>query len=127
MTARQFRKFEKEMEKLGYKLYKRARTIQNESFYYCKGFCYDWRKDDHDPGYQILFLVYDWSNIPGNNGDVYGVTPLVITSSDLWPRIDLELTVQKIDVVKFEKFASDFFDFLIVSSVDDPFGQQPKK
>ena len=116
MTVEQYDQFREVIRKKGYKQYNHPGTIHNESWYFYKGFAYteDEESGERTPGYQVFFLVWDWRTydyIP----DDWGVTPLIITDSHDWSRIDLQITDQNIDVEKFEQYAHDFyFNFVII-------------
>lgn len=115
MTTKQYKKFEKEMEVRGYKLYNRSRTVYNEHYYYCKGFCYDYRKKDPSPGYQLLFLVYDWRDVSDFAVDDYGIQPLIITSNKKYSHIDLTFLPDKINVKEIEEYAEDFYHQFVLA------------
>lgn len=116
MKQKDYDKFKATLEAKGYKLVDVPRTISNENFYYYKGFAYTENEEsgERTPGYLVIFLVWDWRTydyIP----DDWGVTPLIITESHDWSRIDLKITDQNPDVAKFEQYAHDFyFKFVIV-------------
>lgn len=109
MTGQQYEKFKAAIEEKGYKLRNVRGTIHNEHFYYYKGFDYNMEADEW--GYQIIFLVWDWSEYPSMiaNADHFGVEPLIITDSHEWPRIDLQLTNDNFDVDKVEQYFHDFY------------------
>lgn len=117
MTQEQFEQFKTTVEAKGYRLHNIPRSITNEDFYYSKGFANT--EDEYGeriPGYQILFLVWDfrkYEQVPEH--DERGITPLIITESHEWSRIDLEITQQNFDVDKVEQYAHDFYyDFVLV-------------
>ena len=118
MTDEQYQHFKKVVEDKGYKLVDVPRTISNENFYYYKGFSYteDEGSGERTPGYQVIFLVWDfrkYEQVP--DCDEWGITPMVLTESHEWSRIDLQITEQNFDVDKVEQFAHDFyFHFLLV-------------
>jgi hypothetical protein len=114
MTQEQYETFKAAVEKKGYKLHKVPRTIHNEHFYYYKGFAYP-DKEDTQAGYQIIFLVWDFRPFRDGQSEDYewGVTPLILTENHDWPRIDLEITVNDFNVDKLEKYASDFYNFVL--------------
>ena len=117
MTQRQYEQFLKTIEKKGYTLCNAPKTISNESFYYYKGFAYtDDENGNRLVGYQVIFLVWDFRELPNvPDYDAWGVTPLILTESHEWSRIDLEITEQNFDVEKVEQFAHDFYyNFLLV-------------
>ena len=115
MTDEQYQHFKKVVEDKGYKLWNVPRSIHSESFYYYKGFAHYVNEDEKQPGYQVIFLVYEFGHQTGApEAYDWGVTPLVLTESHEWSRIDLEITEQNFDVDKVEQFAHDFyFNFLL--------------
>ncbi len=116
MTEEQYHKFKATIEKKGYGLHNVPRTIHNENFYYYKGFSYTDVDGERYPGYQIIFLVWDFREYRYCQPENYcwGVTPLILTESHEWSRIDLELTAQNFDVDKIEEYAKDFyFNFVL--------------
>lgn len=114
MTKEQYETFKTIVEKKGYKLSNARGTIHSEHFYYYKGFAYPDEEDAH-PGYQIIFLVWDHSEYirEGLDDYIFGVSPLILTSSDEWQRIDLQITEQNFDVDKVEDFACVFYHSFI--------------
>ena len=116
MTEEQYELFKTIVEKKGYKLRNVPRTIHNEHFYYYKGFAYTEIDGEKEAGYQIIFLVWDHRQYMLGQVDDYnmGVTPLILTDSHEWPRIDLEITAHNFDVDKVEEYAHDFyFNFVL--------------
>ena len=116
MTQEQYDLFKATVEEKGYKLHNVPRTIHNEDFYYYKGFAYSEKDEEKEAGYQVLFLVWDFTNYRDCQPEDYcwGVTPLILTDSHEWPRIDLEITAQNFDVDKVEEYAHDFyFNFVL--------------
>ena len=112
MNKEQYKSFKKAAEDKGYKLWNVANSIQRESFYYYKGFAYQ-DSGERRAQYRVLFLVYDFTSnscVPEN--DSFGVTPLVITESGQWPRIDLELTKDNFDIKDVEDYAKEFYNFV---------------
>ena len=116
MTKTQYKAFVKSAEKNGYSLVNRKSNIQNEDFYYYKGFAYD---DKGRPGYQILFLVWDrepFHDLPAHYA--VGVSPMIITESHDWSRIDLQITESNFDIKKVEDYAHNFyFNFVLVNGL----------
>jgi hypothetical protein len=107
------------IEARGYKLCNVPGTIQNESYYYYKGFEYPENLEDAEPGYQIIFLVWDRRNYPDSTlPDEYtmGVTPLILTSNYMWPRIDIQMTKQNFAVSSVELFAKNIYKAIIHKS-----------
>lgn len=120
MTQQQYDNFKQTVEANGYKLCNHAKTISNENFYYYKGFAYtEDENGKRSSGYQVLFLVWDfrmYEHVPENYE--WGVTPMVLTDSHDWSRIDLMITEQNFDVEKVEHYAHDFyFNFVLVHGV----------
>ena len=106
MTLEQYEKFASIVEHKGYRLSNVKGTIQNEHFYFHKGFAYN---GEH-PGYQVLFLVWDYRDAADMPDDYrMAVTPLILTESKDWPRIDLSITITNFDVDKIEEYAKDFY------------------
>lgn len=64
----------------------------------------------------MLFLVWDFRQFDAvPECDEWGVTPMVVTESHDWSRIDLQITDRNIDVEKFEQYAYDFyFNFVLI-------------
>ena len=119
MNEQQYNRFKAVIEARGYKLCNVPGTIQNESYYYYKGFEYSESVEDPTPGYQIIFLVWDRRNYPDTtlpDGDIMGVTPIILTQSDTWPRIDIELTKQNFAVSSVELFAKNVYKAIIHKS-----------
>lgn len=117
MTQEQYDQFKAKVEEKGYKLRNVPRTIHNEHFYYYKGFAYTDIDGEHEAGYQIIFLAWDFRPYRDSQPEdhEWGVTPLILTDSHEWPRIDLELTATDFDVDKLEQYAHDFyFNFVLV-------------
>lgn len=120
MTQEQYEHFKRSVVGKGYNLYNTSKCIQSEDFYYLKSFAYtEDEYGDKIPGYKILFLVYDfrkYDNVP--ESDVWAVTPLILTDSHDWSRIDLQITEQNFDVDKVEQYAHDFYyDFVLVNGL----------
>lgn len=124
MTVEQYDQFREVIRKKGYKQYNHPGTIHNESWYFYKGF--DYTEDDDgesSPGYQVIFLVWDYRNhrveIPMPQELTMGITPLILTSNHEYERIDLEITDDKVmDVDSVEQFAHDFyFNFLLIHNL----------
>ena len=117
MTQKQYEQFKATLGAKGYTLCNVPRTISNESFYFYKGFAHtEDENGNRSPGYQVIFLVWDlrkYDSLP--KYDTWGVTPMVLTDSHDWSRIDLQITDRNIDVDKFENYAHDFyFNFVLV-------------
>ena len=106
MTLEQYERFKTVINIKGYRLSNVKGTIQNEHFYFHKGFAYKGEL----PGYQILFLVWDYKDAADMPDDYrMAVTPLILTESKEWPRIDLSITITNFDVDKIEEYARDFY------------------
>ena len=124
MTVEQYDQFREVIRKKGYKQYNHPCTIQNESWYYYKGFAHTEDEDgERSPGYQVIFLVWDRRNhrvdIPVPDKNTMGITPLILAQSHEWERIDLEITDDKLtNVDSVEQFAHDFyFNFLMIHNL----------
>jgi hypothetical protein len=114
MTKEQYETFKATIEEKGYKSYNVKGTIHNEDNYFYKGFAYS-DEEDAEPGYQIIFLVWNHSEYmqEGLDDYIFGVSPLILTSNDEWPRIDLQITKNNFDVDKVEDFACAFYHSFI--------------
>ena len=117
MTQEQYEHFREIVEKKGYTLCNKPNTIHNEHFYYYKGFAYTNVGGEREPGYQIFFLVWNHRDFYLSQPECYnmGVTPLILTDSHEWPRIDLEITVQNFDVDALEQYAHDFYHNFVLT------------
>lgn len=124
MTEEQYDQFREVIRKKGYKQYNHPGTIHNESWYFYKGFAHTEDEDgEQSPGYQVIFLIWDHRNhrveTPVPEDLTMGITPLILTQSHEWERIDLEITDDKLtNVDSVEQFAHDFyFNFLLIHNL----------
>lgn len=106
MTTKEYNTFVEEIERNGYKKWRLSKCIQNEDFYFYKSFA---KNDKGISGYQVLFLVWDSRNYPGDGSHGFGVSPHIITESDEGSRIDLTITEDNFSLENIEKFAYDFY------------------
>lgn len=117
MTQKELTKFQKRLEKRGYRRY--LYHHEGVSYAYFKSFGRDENVHDEDRSlYQIAFKVYDFSPFEDRNDyfreNPYSVSPEIMISRTIDERIDFNLhhTDLGLDIERIEEFASEIMKFI---------------
>ena len=112
MTEQEYESFESLLKADGYRKYQEA--ITNEDYFWCKGFEYmEDKYGEKRPSFQVIYSIWDYRDKPYchvPNFDKVGISVRVVMIGDV--RIDLELTIDKIDIKLIETKAYSFFEWV---------------
>lgn len=120
MKKQDFEKLKESLEKRGYKIYNQK--LHHEDYMLCKGFHKkDNKWDDDRSGYQIMLLIYDysehkeyWSRLPENMRNYVGIQVEIGVSRIVDERIDLTLMWgDNTDIEEIERAAERFYSWVI--------------
>lgn len=112
MKLKEYEKFIEELESRGYKKYP---TIKRATFTYFKAFGKSKYEEDRS-NYQIAFSLYDWRKYadrdPSVNDNPFGVQPTIMVSRTIHEGFDLDFCCEFSDIEYIESLAEKFFKFV---------------
>jgi hypothetical protein len=115
MTKEQGEKLFAELESRGYKRYRKH--YKNESFSYFKTFDSSFANEDSRRGFQVAFLVYDYTEYPiAPYSRHYGIQhEFLLLNEGVASRFDFAVTDYKKSVEEFEEFCLKAYQFILAN------------
>lgn len=100
MKKKEWGDFESELIKAGYKKSRAGMGLNDAALYYYKAF---YNGGNH-PEYQILYKVFDWSQLPyeATGGHDYGVLAKYLSDNQIDSRIDIDIKREMYDIGEME-------------------------